>query len=275
MAAARRDHSPLDPREGLLGPFPASVENGWRALASGDARRARAEFEESIRTEPSEAARIGRIEALVAENSLGEAIEACPAALEHAEPTAALLTACGEAQARSGKPREAWEFYRRAAAKPPNRPGLEARAAELRSQARDQMRRAAQEAAGEKDWSAARQAAAQAIELDPTSASARETAGDVERDAGNASAALRAYQEALERDPADDAVQRKLAAVAVELSDWTAAVPVLDKLAVKDPKFVAQAEEARLAFRVANWPEAERDAARSTRISRGGAALLT
>jgi len=270
-----RDRFPLDPREGLIGSFPASVEDGWRALSSGDARRARAEFEASIRAEPSEAARIGRIEALVAEGSLAEALEACPAALEHAEPTAPLLTACGEAQARSGKPREAWELYRRAAAKAPNRPGIESRTAELRSQARDQMRREAQEAAGAKDWTAARRAAAQAIELDPASASARETAGDVERDAGNPTAALRAYQEALERNPADDAVQRKLAAVAVELSDWTAAVPVLDKLAARDPKFVGPAEEARLAFRVANWPDAEREAARSKRISRGEAALLT
>jgi hypothetical protein len=35
-----------------------------------------------------------------------------------------------------------------------------------------------------------------------------------------------------------------------------------------------RAEEARLAFRVANWPEPEREAARSKRLTRAGAAAL-
>jgi tetratricopeptide (TPR) repeat protein len=274
-AAAPRDRFPLDPREGLAGPPSPAVDSGWEALASGDARRARDEFDRALAEGPSRAASIGRIETLVLLDVLPEARESCTKALGESEPTLALLTACGEAQARSGQPFDGWELYRRAASMAPDRPGFAKRTEELRTQARDQMRREAQTAAGEKDWASARRAAAKAIELDPASAPARETAGDVERDAGDSSAALRFYQEAADRDPSDTAIQQKVAKIAVSLSDWSAAVPVLDRLAASDPKYAEQAAQARLAFRVANWPEAERGAARSPRLTRGDAARLT
>jgi tetratricopeptide (TPR) repeat protein len=268
------DRFPLDPRDGLSGPFPPGVEAGWKALSAGDPRRARTEFESAAAADPTPAARIGRIEALVLGGALSEAREACRDPLPQGD-TAAFVTACGEAQARSGEALEAYELYQRAAAMPPVRPALRERESELRLQARDQMRRKAQEAAGARDWAAGRRAAARAIALDPASAAARETAGDVERDAGEPAAALRFYEEALERDGADKAVARKAADIAVSLKDWSAAVPVLDRLATEDPKYEPQAAAARLAFRIANWPEPERKAARADRLSRGDAARLT
>ena len=48
---------------------------------------------------------------------------------------------------------------------------------------------------------------------------------------------------------------------------------VFDSLAVRNPAMRERAEEARLAFRVDNWPEAERQAARARRSTRAGAAL--
>lgn len=273
-AAALRDRFPLDPREGLAGPFPADVEAGWQALLSGDAHRARAQFLRAEEQEPRQAGRIGLIEALVAEASLPEALAACGKTLAGGEPTAPLLVACGEARARSGQAFSAWELYRQAEARAGGRPGLQARAAELRTQARDELRRRAQEALGSKDWPAARQAAARAIEIDPGSARARETAGDVERDAGESAGALARYRQALDLAPRDRTLREKVARLALELSDYATAIPVLDALAAEDPGFEARAEDARLAFRVANWPAAQRTAARAARLTRGEAARL-
>jgi Cu/Ag efflux pump CusA len=45
-----------------------------------------------------------------------------------------------------------------------------------------------------------------------------------------------------------------------------------DTVARQDPAFGLRADEARLAFRVANWPALERDAAHSQRLTRAGAA---
>ena len=50
--------------------------------------------------------------------------------------------------------------------------------------------------------------------------------------------------------------------------------PCSTRLAAQDPRFADRAAEARLAFRIANWPDAERQAARSRRLTRAGAALL-
>ncbi len=273
--AAPRDAFPLDPREGLPGPFPSGVSSGWEALLAGQASRAREHFERARAEGGGMAARIGVIEALVEEASLPEALAACSAALAAPNPTAPLLVACGEAQGRSGKPLEAWELYRQALGEMPAHPGLEKRAGELRSLAGGQLRRQAQEAAGQKDWAAARRDIARSIVLDPASAASREASGDIELEAGNRPAALAQYREAYALDPDDPALWKKIAPLALEVADYAAAVPVLDKLAALDPgRYETQAAEARLAFRIANWPAAERAAARSSALTRGEAALL-
>ena len=272
--AASRDRFPLDPREGLTGPFPNSIESGWAALLAGHPARAREEFRKAQVGEAAIAANIGSIEALVEEASLSEALSACRVALAARETTLPLFVACGEAHARSGQPLEGWELYRDGLARVGYRPGLAARAAELRPLAVGQLQRRAEEAAGKGDWKAARQEIAQAIEIDPRSAPARETAGDIELGAGDRAAALARFREASDLSPNDRALWKKVASVALELSDYAAAVPALDKLAAEDPRYGAEAAQARLAFRVANWPAAERTAARSASLTRGEAALL-
>src|SRR5262249_52243582 len=59
-----------------------------------------------------------------------------------------------------------------------------------------------------------------------------------------------------------------------ELEDLALAVSAYDKLARIEPRASRKAAEVRLAFRVANWPPSERDAARSARLTRAGAAEL-
>jgi tetratricopeptide (TPR) repeat protein len=272
-APAPSDQFPLDPREGLAGPFPAGVREGWEALSGKHLARAREQFQKAEAQEPGLAAKIGLIEVQVEEGAFPEAVAACQKPLAD-DPTAPLLVACGEAHARQGQALEGLELYRRALSRGGRRPGLEARAAEIGTLAGGQLRRAAQEAAGQKDWKAARQEIAQAIELDPRSAPARETAGDIELEAGDRPAALARYQQALDLAPQDRALWKKVATTAMELSDYGAAVPVLDKLAAEDPSYEAQAAQARLSFRIANWPATQRAAALAPRLTRGEAALL-
>jgi tetratricopeptide (TPR) repeat protein len=273
-----RDRFPLDPREGASGAFPPDAQSGWMSLLAGDASGARAEFDVARRQEPASLpVQIGEIEALVAAGALPEARAACAEAMPGSGPgdaTLPLLVACGEAEARSGQAIAGYDLYRQAAARAPERAGITARAAELRAQARDQAGKEAQEAAARKDWAAARLAAGRAIEIDPDSAAAREAAGDVEREAGQGSAALERYGEALQRDPSSRELQGKIARLAAERGDWASAIPALERLAAEDPSFEAEAEEARLSFRLSNWPEAERAAARASRLTRGDAARL-
>jgi tetratricopeptide (TPR) repeat protein len=273
-AAAPSSQFPLDPREGLSGPFPPGVRDGWEALAARQFARAREQFQKAESREPGLASKIGLIEVLVEEASLPEALAACQQTLADSNPTPPLLVACGEAHARSGQALEGLDLYRRALTGATPRPGLEARAAELRTQAGEQLLRQAQVSAGQKDWKAARQEIARAVELDPRSAPARETAGDVELAAGDRPAALALYQRALDLSPQDRTLWKKIASLALELSDFGAAVPVLDKLAAEDPTYETRAAEARLSFRIANWPAAQRAAALAPRLSRGEAALL-
>jgi tetratricopeptide (TPR) repeat protein len=272
-APGPRDKFPLDPREGLEGPFDPAIESGWKSLVAGDAAAARREFAAAPQ-EPGSAGRIGEIEALVAGKNLPDALAFCREDLASVRPTLPLLVACGEANAGSGQAMAAFDLYREAAGRAPDRPGLAARAEELRRQASEGLRREAREAAGQGDWKAARQAASRAVEIDPGSAPAHETFGDVAREAGEPKQALAEYQEALELDPGSRTLQEKTARLAIELSDYAAAIGPLDSLAAADPKYAAQAAQARVDFRVANWPAGEREAAKSQRLTRGEAARL-
>ena len=75
-------------------------------------------------------------------------------------------------------------------------------------------------------------------------------------------------------DPKNSVLAEKVGDLAVRQGDPALAVSVFDELARSDPKYKPQAEEARLAFRVANWPAQEREAAGSPRLTRGSAAAL-
>lgn len=272
---AVRDAFPLDPREELPGPFSAGVERGWEALSQGDALRALAEFSAARSdSKGSRAAGIGLIEAQVSAGRAGEAAEACAEALDAADATVPLLVACGEVAAAEGKPRDGWVLYRRALARTSSRRGLQARADALRKTAADGLTagaRAAGEAGRPED---ARRMIDEAVDLTPESAERRAVAAEVALSGGDRQRALERYREAVEIDPADTAITLKAGDLALEEGEYGLAVALFDGLSRKDPAFAPRADEARLAFRAANWPELEREAARSQKVTRAGAASL-
>ncbi len=182
--------------------------------------------------------------------------------------------ACGEANALAGDTVDGHALYRRAVARAADRPGLNARTEELRLAARDQLAGRARDSAARKEWAAGRVAIARAIELAPESSSLRAAAGDIELEAGEKPAALKRYREAMEIEPRNPSVLEKTGNLALQLGDHGLAISVFERLARNDPRFAQRAADARLAFRVANWPPAEREAARAPRLTRAQAAEL-
>ena len=272
-----RDSFPLDPREGLAGPFDESVAEGWRALLAGDTSGAESDFrraESSRQVGSARAGAIGSIEALVLSRRSEQALGTCAELLVEGEPTAALLSACGEARARTADPVGAVELYDRAASAAPNRPGLAARAEELRKAAADALLDEAARSAEAGRREEARRQVARALGWSSRSPEILVRAGDVECESGDRERALEYYREAIALGGVDTAVQQKAGDIAFELHDYAAAASIFDGLAARDPHFAARGAEARLAFRVSNWPDAERDAALSRRLTRSGAALL-
>jgi tetratricopeptide (TPR) repeat protein len=269
-----RDRFPLDPREDLAGPFPDGVSRGWSRLLAGDAGGAEAAFRGAAGDARDSAAQIGRIESLVLLGRQREAWDLCGPLLGEGEPTRPLLVACGEARARDGDAVAGYALYRKALARTDNRPVLAERAEQLRGAASDGLSAKARESVSRQQWEDARTEIGQAIEVAPERTDLLVEAGDIEAAAGKPEQALRLYREALQRDPENATLKEKTGSLALESGSLDLAVAMFDDLAKSDPRFTSRAEEARLAFRVANWPRAEREAARSARLTRAGAATL-
>ncbi|MDQ6893676.1 MAG: hypothetical protein M3167_13465 [Acidobacteriota bacterium] len=274
-APAERDRFPLDPREEITRAVGDSVASGWSALSRNDPRAAARDFEAARREGDGLAAQIGWIESAVLLGRFDEASEACSESLTGGEATVPLLVACGEASGRGGKPVEGHRLYRRALARAGGaRPGLKARAEELRIAGRDAMAAEAKVALEEKRLAEARERIAVAIDLAPDQSGLRALWGEIEEAGGDLDAAFRRYREAFEMEPKNAVFAEKVGDLAVKQGDPALAVSVFDELARSDSKYRPRAEEARLAFRVANWPAPEREAAGSPRLTRGSAAVL-
>ncbi|HEX9690443.1 MAG TPA: hypothetical protein VGB47_15360 [Thermoanaerobaculia bacterium] len=273
IAVRRSEEFPLDPREELSEPFAAGVATGWQALAAQDAATAENEFLRARAARPDLAAEIGLIESRVLLGRIKEALASCREPLAGGPITVPLLVACGEARARAGEVFEAHELYARAAARSPDRRAIRERTDELKAQAVESLVRSASAGAEDQKFSDARGRIDRAIELTPGEAGLHALAGEIELAAGQRDKAFERFREAYRLDPKNVAVREKLAMLAVE-RDPALAVAVLEDLARRDEKYRELASESRLAFRVSNWPVAERAAAESERLTRAGAATL-
>jgi tetratricopeptide (TPR) repeat protein len=273
--SAPRDHFPLDPREDLAGPFDEAVGRGWRALAAGDTAGAQKEFARAEEGISKRAATIGMIETLIMAGRAGDALDRCADALGDLEATAPLLVACGEARARIAQPVGAYELYERAVALAPQRIGIQARADKLRDAATEWLLTAAEHSAadGHRDEALAR--IARALAWDSRSAGVFARAAGAECAIGEKDRALEHYRQALALGGLDTEAQERAGDLALEVGDDAMAVAVFDWLSAQDPRFEERAAEARLTFRIANWPEAERQAARAKRMTRAAAASVT
>jgi tetratricopeptide (TPR) repeat protein len=272
--SAPSDRFPLDPREGLTGPFDASIEKGWRALQSGDPAGAGRAFEDAASGASRRAGAIGAVEALVLQEKPEAAEPTCARELAEGPGTLPLWTACGERAARAGDPAAAFALYERAADRAPQRRGIVRRADELRAQATDAVLTAAERDSERGRRKEAAAGVAQALAWNPGSASVLVRAAEVECAGGEKESALRYYRDALALGGVDEDAERRAGDLALETGDYAMAVMVFDSLAARDPQLKDRAAEARLAFRIDNWPDAERQAARTRRLTRSGAALL-
>jgi tetratricopeptide (TPR) repeat protein len=273
-ARAAADGFPLDPREGLTGPFDASVEKGWLAVLGGDPGLARREFDAASSGTSRRAAAIGTVETLVLLDKLDAAELVCARELGEPASTVPLLTACGERAARAGDPTAAFELYERAVERAPQRRGIAKRADELRAKATDTVLAAAERDSERGRRAEASAGVARALAWNPGSASVLVRAAEVECAGGEKESALRYYRDALALGGVDEEAELRAGELALETGDSATAVMVFDSLAARNPQWKDRAAESRLAFRIDNWPDAERQVARSRRLTRSGAALL-
>jgi tetratricopeptide (TPR) repeat protein len=274
-ASAPRDRFPLDPREGLTGPFDSSVGKGWEALLSRDTARAEREFARAESPPSRRAAAIGQIEALVMSGRSSDALALCTRALAEPAPTAALLSACGEAHARTAEPAAAVGLYEEAAALAPNQAGLAERANELRTAAAEELLDGAARHASAGEREQANAALGRALAWSPRSGPILARVAAVECEMGERGLALDHYREALALGDLPAEAQAEAAALALEEGDYETAVSLYTALAARNPEYGDRAAQARLAFGISNWPEPERVAARARRLTRSGAANLT
>lgn len=207
-------------------------------------------------------------------NRAREAEALCAGELELPPSTVPLLTACGEAAWLAGDEIAAFERYDRAAERSPGRAGIANRTEELRARATDVTLAAALRDAQEGRRAEARVRLAKALAWNPASGPVLARAAEVECAAGEKESALRDYRDALALGGVDEEVELRAGDLALETGDFAMAVMVFDSLAARNPSLKDRAAEARLAFRVDNWPDAERQAARSRRLTRAGSALL-
>ena len=126
------------------------------------------------------------------------------------------------------------------------------------------------EARREARYDGARAQVARALAWNPRSAAVLAAAAEVECAAGEKEKALQYDREALALGGLSVEARAEAGRLALEVGDDALAVSVFDALAAEDPRFAEEAAEARLAFRIANWPDAERQAARSRRLTRVG-----
>src|SRR5262249_4413506 len=165
-------------------------------------------------------------------------------------------------------------LYQRAAEKAPQRRGIVRRADELRTQATEAVLGAAERSSERGSRSEAVAGVAQALAWNPGSAPVLVRAAEVECAGGEKGSALRYDRDAVALRGVDEDAERRAGELALETGDYAMAVMVFDSLAARNPLLKDRAAEARLAFRIDNWPDAERQAARTRRLTRSGAALL-
>jgi tetratricopeptide (TPR) repeat protein len=263
----------LDPHVGFLRGVAEEVDDGWKACRAGHLARAQREYEAAVRRH-SIAGEVGLVEIDVLQSRPEQAVARCESLERRGIETLPLLAACGESYAQAGQPVRAYELYRRTAAEKPDSEFFARRRDALGSLAASALATASRAALARGDASLAREQASRAIAIDAGSADAHRAAAEVERTAGDERAELDERIQAFRIDPSDRAYGEETQRLAMTLEDYPAAITVDETLAATDPEYEKKAEEARLAFRISNWPTPEKRAAGAARVTRGQAAQL-
>jgi tetratricopeptide (TPR) repeat protein len=220
------------------------------------------------------AGEIGLVELDVLEGQPEQAIARCASLAQRGIETLPLLAACGEGYAQAGQPIRGYEFYRRAASQSPESEFFSHRRNALGSLAASALASESRATLARGDGPLAREQASRAIGIDPGNADAHRAAAEVEHAAGDSRAELDERLQAFRIDPSEVAYGEETERLAMKLADYPAAITIDETLAAGDPKYEKRAREARLAFRISNWPVPEKRAAGAARITRGQAAQL-
>lgn len=270
-----------DPRDGAPLPAPAGRDAKALDAALGAVRRgdgAGAEKALSVRrkagSEEPPALALARLYLALARGERDEP-RAELARRTAASPTwVAAVEAEADLAAAEGRSADALERYRTLARLVPSDRRAQARVEEFRALVAASKRQEAESALAAGDLDAARRSAHALLQLEPASVSGLLLLSRSAAAGGKAEDAWTWAREARRRAPADRTVAAFAGETAAKAGRWADAAAIFEELAASDPAFVAQAEEARLEFRIQNLPEAARTAANSVRLTRAQLATL-
>jgi tetratricopeptide (TPR) repeat protein len=261
----------LDPRLGLEGPFPRSVEEGWRLLSSGRPEDALAAFQAGPGTP---AARIGRIEAQLETKKVLEARAGCDSAFRDGIGTAPLLAACGEAAARQENWSDAFDLFVAASLRAPGLLQLAELKRAAAPRAAAELVAQGEQAKEENEMAEAENAADRALAIDATSLPALRLSAAAALAREDEAKALNRYRAAWELDRSDRESGEQAGDLALKLGRYDAAYQVFSALAQADPKYLPRAEECQEEFVISNWPAPDRASAHAARLTRAQAGTL-
>jgi tetratricopeptide (TPR) repeat protein len=186
----------------------------------------------------------------------------------------AAIEAEADLAAAEGRAPEALERYQALRRLAPSDPRARARTEDLRREVATAKREEAESALRSGNLEAARRAANALLQLEPASASGPLLLSRAATASGKDEDAWTWAQEARKRAPSDPAVAAFAAEAAARAGRWADAADLYEGIAATDPTFVPKAEDARIEFKVRNLPEAARQAAESTRVTRAQMASL-
>ena len=261
----------LDPRIGLEGPFPASVEEGWSLLRRGRSADAAKAFQAAGK---NPAGTVGRIEALVESGRADEARAACGQTFGGAIETAPLLAACGEAAARGESWAEAFDLFEAAGLRSPDPAPFVELKRRAAPKAAAELVREGEQALADNEVAEAENAADRAIAIAPGQREALRLSGSAALAREDAPKAFARYRAAWKIDRTDVDSGEKAGDLALKVGNSEAGYEIFSALAKIDARFRARAEECQEEFVISNWPAPDRQSAHSARLTRAQAATL-
>ena len=270
-----------DPRQGapageLSTRDARAVESVVDALRRGDAAAAQSALSQRKRRTTPDAPPVRLAAAYVAVAAgESETARAVLAELAAAWPGwAAAVEAEADLAAAEGRTADALERYRTLLRLLPSDRRAKARVEALRGELARAKKVEAEEALRKGDVDSARRAAHALLQLEPGSAAGLALLSRAATESGRNEDAWTWAKEARRSAPADLSVAAFAADAAARAGRWADAATLYEGLAAADASFAPKAEDARFEFRVQNLPEAARQAADATRLTRAQLASL-
>jgi len=250
------------------------IARGLADLKSGRFTEARRIFQAGAAGPWSLSFRLGLAYVDLASNRWGPARSELDAILVLSPDWFPAVEAHADLDAAEGRLRQALAAYRELASSDPSDPRISGRLGAVRSSLLGSLGNEVETDLAKGDAASARRAALAAVDVDPALPNGYVLVSRVAEAVGNLEDAWVAAARARALDPADEALTRAAAGLAMKTHRYADAVALYGDLVTSDPTSVELLAEASFQFQVQNLPDAARQAALSPRLTRAQLAVL-